>query len=473
MPAPNLRLLLGAAFLCALAACGGGSDSFPPAPVTGPVVLPAVPNCRGPADYTLMVYWNAPPSETPRAVQASVTCLGTPVAGVAVDWGVTAGRGTLDDEAGLRTFTDASGHTTVAWKYGRPGTQTIEAQLTEPALQRFGTLTYTVLPVGANACAAGGGTHLGESRTVSADETWTRAGSPYYTQCAASICTGQLAVSGNAVLTLEPGVAVCVNQVLVAGGARLAATGTSADPVTFGVRDRGEHWKGLEFQRTDEPTLPRRSVLRHVAVENADSVRVSAHPIDIEDTLVRRVAPGNRLERCTSFEIRQHTVASIAPSSISRTVIDNLGQGPTPWEYGDASCPAVRINLMQDSPPLTMSARIVNSRSIGAEIVVHSNASNVHQTLLTNCEISGSESSGLAVYGDIRSMPRIESCNVFGNAGYGVDTEHHSGPSGPIRLPAQRNWWGDPAGPQGPMGDGSGSYVDASLHLSEPVSLEY
>jgi hypothetical protein len=208
-------------------------------------------------------------------------------------------------------------------------------------------------------------------------------------------------------------------------------------------------------------------------VENADTLRAAAHPIDIEDTIVRRVAPGNRLERCTNFEIQQHTVASVPPSSINRTVIDNLGQGPTPWEFGDGSCPAVRINVMKDSPPLTMSARILNSRSIGAEIVMHANASNVDQTLLTNCEISGSESSGLVVYGDIKSMPQIESCNVFGNAGNGVDTEHHIGLSGPIRLPAHRNWWGDPAGAGGPKGDGTGVFVDASLPLAQPVPLGY
>lgn len=465
------RALASAMSAVGLVACGGGDTIFP-TPASESVARPAAPQCIGPPDYTLLVYWDAPPSETPRAVRASVTCLGTPVAGVAVDWAVTAGRGTLDDEAGLRTFTDANGHTTVAWQFGPLGTQTVEAQLAEPARHRHAALTYTVLPLGANGCAASAGTNLGESRTVSADETWTRAGSPYYTQCATT-CIGQIAVIGSAVLTLEPGVTVCVNQILVSGGARLLATGTAAEPVTFGVRDRGNHWKGLEFQRTEATTSPGQSLLRHVSIENAESLHVDAHPINIEDTIVRRVAPGNRPERCTIFEIRPHAVASIAPSRVDRTVIDNLGQGPTPWEFGDGSCPAVRINLMEDSPPLTMSARILNSRSIGAEIVMHANARNVHQTLLSNCEISGSESSGLAAYGDIDSMPRIESCNIFGNAGNGVDTEHIIGPSGPIRMPAQRNWWGDPAGPLGLKGDGTDAFVDASQPLSQPVQLSY
>jgi hypothetical protein len=432
-----------------------------------------VPNCSGPADYTLLAHWNAPPSESPREVKARVLCIDTPVSGVAIDWAVTAGAGTIDGQSTKRTMTDAAGFATVAWKFGAPGTQTVEAQLTEPARHRFANLTYTLLPLGANACAVSGGTNLGESRTVTVDESWTRAGSPYYTQCANATCTGQLTVTGSAVLTLEPGVTVCVSQVLVAGGARLVAAGTATEPITFGVRDRSEHWKGLEFEQTNEPAIPHRSVLRHGAVENADSLRVAAHPIDIEDTIVRRVAPGNQLERCTNFEIRQHAVASIAPSSVSRTVIDNLGQGPTPWEYGGGSCPAVRINISQGSPPFTMSARILNSRSIGAEIVMHASASNADQTLLTNCEISGSESSGLVVYGDIKSMPRIESCNVFGNAGNGVDTEHYIGLSGPIRLPAHRNWWGDPAGAGGPKGDGIDVFVDASLPLSQPVPLGY
>lgn len=473
MSTMRLHRLPAAACLFALTACGGGGGEFEPASGNEFASRPASPRCSGPADYALFIGWQSPPSETPREVRASVTCFGAQVAGIAVDWTVTAGGGTVDGQKSKRSTTDANGYTTVAWTYGSPGTQTVEAQLTEPALYRSSILTYTVLPLGANACAIGGGTPLGESRTVTADETWPRAGSPYYTQCTAGTCSGQLAVTGNAVLTLEPGVTVCVNQVLVAGGARLVATGTSTDPVTFGVRDRSEHWKGLEFQQTVATTHPMRSVLHHVTVENADLLRVAAHPVEIEDTIVRRVAPGNRLERCTMFEIRQHALPSVAPSSIRRTVIDNLGQGQTPWDYGDGSCPAVRVNIMQDTPPLTMSARILNSRSIGAEIVMQAIASDVHQTLLTNCEISGSESSGVAVYGSIVSMPRVESCNVFGNAGNGVDVEHHIGPSGPIRLPAQRNWWGDPAGPHGPRGDGTDSFVDASQPLSQPIQLDY
>jgi hypothetical protein len=471
------NLLTASLAVIGLAACGGG-DTFPPATVgnesaTSPAA-PQASQCGGPADYTLFVFWDAPPSETPRDAGASVrTCLGTPVAGVAVDWAVTAGGGTVDDQATKRTITDADGFTTVAWKYGPPGTQTVEAQLTQPAVNGYGALTYTLLPLGANTCAASGGTNLGENRTVSADETWTRAGSPFYTQCSTSTCTGQIAVIGSAVLTLEPGVRVCVNQVLVAGSARLVAAGTASELVTFGVRDRGDHWKGIEFQPTDTPSIPSPSVLRHVAIENADSLRVTAHPINIEDTIVRRVAPGNRPERCTNFEISQHAVATIAPSRVNRTVIDGLGARPTPWEFDDSSCPAVRINLTAETPPLTMSARILNSRSNGVEIVGHSTGSDVDRTRLTNCEISGSADSGLAAYWFLYALPRIESCNIFGNAGAGVATEQLNLPGGPLRLSAQNNWWGDPVGPEGSKGDGTFGYVDASLPLAEPVKLDY
>ena len=309
------------------------------------------------------------------------------------------------------------------------------------------------MSAGPNACEAVGGTDLGGSRTVSADETWTKAGSPYFTQCPASTpCTGEVTVSSGAVLTIEPGAAVCVNKISVADAGRILAAGTAAERIHFGVRNRASQWGGLVFQApASTGTLSGASLLRHVVIENPLAVNVGAHPILVEDTLIRRDSSVSRapdpsgagVGGCARFTISQHRLAGIPPSRVVRTIIDGLGSTPGYWDY-DYGCPSLAI-VIPDGTPLVVSARVINSWGPGVVVFLTSDAS---QTLLTDCEISGSAGVGLffGVDEGLASLPRMTSCNVFGNAFEGVV---NGGSSSTNSFDARGNWWGDPAGPQG------------------------
>lgn len=88
--------------------------------------------------------------------------------------------------------------------------------------------------------------------------------------------------------------------------------------------------------------------------------------------------------------------------------------------------------------------RVFNSAHVGIRIL----GNNV---VLRECEVAGSRSDAVVV-GD-RSGVRMNDCNLHNNVGLGVRT------TGTSTVDATNNWWGDPAGPLGPEGDGVGTYV--------------
>jgi hypothetical protein len=227
------------------------------------------------------------------------------------------------------------------------------------------------------------------------------------------------------------------------------------------------------------------SVLRHTVIENPSGINATAHPIIVEDALIRHdpalvaalaaVYESSGAGCGAMFEIEQHAIAGIAPSRVARTVIDGLGGPPSWWsallpQEFDAGCPALRVLTSAETPPLVISARVINSRGPGVGLVIGGLAKG-NETLLTDCEISGSEWVGMYVAADptADSLPRVTSCNVFGNARDGVVNW------AAMQLDARGNWWGDPTGPQGPQGDGVARFgeVDANDPLAAPVGLDY
>lgn len=461
---------------------GGGSEdggSGPPPPVWDPGSQ-LVSGCAPDRYWLTLSLSPAVVGDQPRTARLLVNCGGNVavVANAAIDWTVTAGGGSVNGSTTARTTTASDGTSEVSWRFGSGDeVQSIEARLNEVSPSLHAALSHTVLAAGPNPCEASGGTDLGENHTVSTDTSWTRAGSPYF-QCPDSMpCAGEVTVSGGAVLTIEPGVAICVNKIRTADAGRIVAAGTRDKPVHFGVRNRASEWGGLVFQGpVFGSSFSGASILRHTVIENPSGIDVSAHPVLVEDTLIRRdsaliVALAALQESGAgggpTFAIGQHRIDGIPPSHVVRTVIDAFGGPPGAWDYGPGS-PAVRLEISAATVPLVISARVINSQGPGVEIVVGGLA-NGNETLLTNCEISGSAEMGLYVNADpaAASLSRIRSCNVFGNAGAGV--ENYT----PMQLDARGNWWGDPTGPLGPKGDGAFGRVDASDPLAAPVDLGY
>jgi hypothetical protein len=115
------------------------------------------------------------------------------------------------------------------------------------------------------------------SRPITADETWTRAGSPHGV-------SGQVAVGGSAspVLTIEAGATVIFDDTIgltigLNGGGALSAAGTAAQPVTFqsarDTRPAPGAWEGVTFRGRAT------SVLRHVVMNDCGSPRTDGQPI--------------------------------------------------------------------------------------------------------------------------------------------------------------------------------------------------
>ncbi len=479
--AVNLPMTL--LLVMSLAACGGSDSGAPALPVPAVSGAPANPNCT-PDRYWVTLSSASPlVSDEPRIMRVLVNCGGNflVVPGVAIDWTVTSGGGSVNGNRTVRTTTDANGISEVSWRLGSlDEVQSIEARLNGISTPMHFSSSHTVLFVGPNACDAAGGTDLGGGLTVSADETWTKAGSPYFIQCPATMaCTEEVTVASGAVLTIEPGAAVCVNKIRVSDAGRIVAAGTAAEPIHFGVRNRASQWEGMVFDSPSGTTaLSGASVLRHTVIENPLAVNVAAHPIIVEDTLMRRDSAVTRqpdgsgagVGGCAGFTIRQHRVNGIPPSRVARTIIDGLGSTPGYWDYG-YGCPSLVIQISDETPPLVVSARVINSWGPGVGVTIRGLAKGVSQTLLTDCEISGSAEVGLFVDAETTadSLPRITSCNVFGNAQQGVN----GGFNPSMQLDARGNWWGDPAGPQGANGDGVLGYVDAGNPLAAPLNLGY
>lgn len=482
MSTRHVLRLLAAYLLASLTGCGGDEAAGPAAPpsASGAVVPIVCPTAR----YILTL---SSPSATlidePQDVSLLINCGGNVRVepDVAVDWSVTSGGGTVNGSTTARATTGADGVSRVTWKFGQiDGAQTIEARIAGAPFIHA-EMSRTFVAAGSNACASAGGTNMGHSRTISRDETWTKAGSPYFSQCSpSSSCTGEITVAGGAVLTIEPGVAVCVGRLRATGGGRIVAIGTASERVHFGVRDRAAQWQGMILEAPDSSAmLSGMSVLRHAVIENPESIDVRGHPILVEDVLVRRdPAVSKESSRwaggvggCATFAIQQHALAQIPPSHVVRTILDGIGAVASPWENDSYGCPALQIDVAASTPPLVVSARVINSWGPGVGFHVQGAATGVSHTRLADCEVSGSTEVGIYVYAQdaADSLPVIANCNVFGNAGMGAN----GGFSEKLTLDARSNWWGDPQGAQGHQGNQVIGNVDASNPLAVPVKLGY
>lgn len=79
---------------------------------------------------------------------------------------------------------------------------------------------------------------------------------------------------------------------------------------------------------------------------------------------------------------------------------------------------------------------------------------------LSECTVSQNTGSGIVVFEG--TGIEIRDCNIEDNTEFGVKNWTAG------RVDARRNWWGDPAGPLGPNGDGVDGDVDYSDFLTSP-----
>jgi hypothetical protein len=216
------------------------------------------------------------------------------------------------------------------------------------------------------------------------------------------------------VLRMLPGASLALGQTVVVE--RMDAQGTAASPVTFrssvgpGAGHRGG---GLLLAGAPADT----SRIAHARLDRMIIDAEPAHALVLHDivgteSFLRLAAPGSRLTRAA--------------------LRGAFGPGPfaSHWHYDELT------------HPLRVAGRDV---------------------LVSDCDISDSQGDGIRT--DAADGVVVRDCNIHGNAGVGLRNTAAGA------VDARYNWWGDPAGPFGPAGDGVAGMVDFEPFRTAPLPL--
>lgn len=176
-----------------------------------------------------------------------------------------------------------------------------------------------------------------------------------------------------------------------------------------------------------------------------------------------------RVSRDTSYLRHLNVIAAPAWFASSTPVVaDSItvqpSYGPYSLSFGAGS--VIRHAILEGAFDVALGSdtRIDDSTIRGnyGDGVAIWGSSNV---VLSNCTIVDNGGSGVYVHRG--SNITIHDCNIERNGGVAVANETAS------RIDAQRNWWGDPGGPLGPLGGGLLGDVDYSNYRSVPVSAAH
>lgn len=348
-----------------------------------------------------------------------------PVINATVRW--DAYRGLVDGISSKAMQTDSSGTTSVYWTLAPSfGTQGIHAVHEAPwgnfANAYFNAVVETTTST-ATTCQDAGGTDHGELTVSAVDVAWTAAGSPHR--------GGTIRLDSDARLSIEAGAVICMSE--IAGPVK--AEGTPQAPVRF-----------FGTSMPDSPWLS------YVLVENAMKVgSVNSPALNITDSTLRWTSARDPL-----------VCAQVAASNVDRVHISG---------YGSPECAALHLVAADYGwygKMSWVSARIVDS--VGDGVVVSESTGDYS---LFNCEVVSSGRHGIAVQAPAGTPTgpitvSASGCNLFGNGGDAINNQSAS-----IKVEASGNWWGDPAGPFGPNGDGTSGNVDVGSPSPVPLSLSW
>jgi hypothetical protein len=299
-----------------------------------------------------------------------------------------------------------------------------------------------------------------------ADSTvWRTADGPHH-------LTGVVPVT--ATLVIEPGALICGRQNgLLEIGTRgvLRAVGAPGDTIIFTAADPQVRWGGIDavFGREIEIGYARiesarngvqglsatTTVVEDSRLADIDGVGISIGPLGaVRRTTISNARWGISLSHSSGAEIRGVVIrrptevgmivwrARIALHDVR--VEDSGGVG-----IGFAGLVAV---------DLTAASNLVVTRSAKAGITISS-----LQFTLTGCTVSDGSAEGVIV-SDAQDVS-IRGCNFLRNEGPGVLNGSFT------TVDATLNWWGDPAGPNGPNGDGVSGSVTVMPVLTGPADM--
>ncbi|GEM_PF-2705767 len=270
-------------------------------------------------------------------------------------------------------------------------------------------LTAPLLPTRA---AATGPTYV--SGIITADTTWTEAGSPY-------IVTGETIVERDVTLTIQPGVVVRFDgpfQLEVVGGIR--AIGAPAKPIVFTRHREGQQWKGVYSHGVrGGPSQYAAAEFRYVTVEYAEvGIRLVMQTLDkahtyIRDSLFQFNGLGYSAGSATIEDptlrnnvVRYNKQGAIAGASVSGHVIEhNEGTG--------LIASTVAYSIIADN---------------GGDGIVGGSD-------ITRSIIRDNRGNGIVLPPGYSGYP-IRNNSITGNAGYALKNE------GDGDFDVRENWWG-------------------------------
>ena len=344
---------------------------------------------------------------------ASVLRDGAPVLAPAVTWGSLNPMIASVSPTGLVTAL-ADGDTKIVASYGGAAAQ---VSLTVAPASAPPPPPPPPPPPALAACSDPGGTVHSTPVTPIGSETWTRAGSPHRVN-------GNVDVRGaGQILTIEAGVVVCfstLGNLTFDAGARLVARGTAQQPILFIAADTlgaSTAWGVMAFRGTPGDTSW--LVNTRIAFGGAGGAQTmilqdfNDHPVVIDSSVARK-------SLYTAITLRG------TGGRLSRTRVDSMR----------ATASAHPMVSVAGSP--TIEATLVRGGS-GGGIAVTSGTPQI-----TGCLVTGSAGPGLDLYSQIA----VTGNDFVGNAGPGILYRNVG------VMNAAGNWWGDPAGPAGPNGDG-------------------
>ncbi len=240
-----------------------------------------------------------------------------------------------------------------------------------------------------------------------------------------------ITVSAGATLRVEPGSGITGPGSNNSGGemvvrGRLVATGTADAPVAL-----------KSMLLTLRGVQPAGSILSDARLENVTLYSLESHPV--------------RLQRVTAVG----GSCSYAPNCVNAFTLGSSGSRISDSQItgGGSASGLPALILAGDS--------IIVERSSVRSSLSHGIVTQGNNLLITQCEISNNRGDGIQV----ASLVRINDCNIEHNTGVGVSN------TAPAAVDATRNWWGDPSGPLGPMGDGVSGNVQFNPLRIQPVVI--
>lgn len=216
---------------------------------------------------------------------------------------------------------------------------------------------------------------------------------------------------------------------VMAGSGRFLVRGTPAAPVVFTADDPAVGWNGLIFQ---SPT-PVTNYLANVVIEHTSPQATAVTAYDSATVYL------------DSAVLRQNGRAAVLLSRNSRIYRSRVDT------TFNADWPAVQLGA---------NARIESTLIRGSSHAGLGVGSTTAQVV--SCEIRENTTSGIILY----TPAPVHNCNLVNNALAGVTSSSSTN--------LERNWWGDPAGPFGPNGDGiEGAPQDYTPWRTTPYVLPY